>query len=401
MKPILSIDVSKEKSVAGVFLDQNHPVGTPKVFLHTRKELLKLSALLKELEKSYLVKPRVVMEATGNYSKPLTEFFHYEGFEVFVLNPLTTHQLKKKTIRKIKTDPVDVARIAQVFYTSEHVPFQPQTETITSLRELARQYEGLNNTTTEVEMRLISLLDSVFPNYGSLFSSIRNKASLAMLRAWPTPDLLVNASVDEIADVMKPSMRPLIWRRAKAQKALDAARESVGCRSAQTSAAISIRHMVELLVHFQDILTDIRAQMNAIAARSPQYELLRTVPGIGEVTACVILSEVGDINRFATKKQLIAYAGMDPAVFQSGQFTARNNHISKRGSPYLRKALYQAAFVGIAERKGAPVNPVIRRFYDLKKSQGKLGKVALCAAACKLLCMVFGIMKSGKPFEVR
>jgi len=401
MRPILSIDVSKEKSVAGAFLDQNHPVGKPKGFLHTRKELLKLSAFLKELEQSYLAKPQVVMEATGNYSKPLAEFFHSEGFEVFVLNPLTTHQLKKKTIRKIKTDPVDVSRIAQVFYTSELVPFEPQSESITSLRELARQYEGLNNTTTEVEMRLISLLDSVFPNYGSLFSSTRNKASLALLHAWPTPDLLLNASVDEIAEVMKSSMRPISWRRERAQKALDAAGESVGCRSAQQSAAISIRHTVELLVHFQDILTDIRTQMNNIAALSPHYGLLRTVPGIGEVTACVILSEVGDIHRFATKKQLAAYAGLDPAVFQSGKFTARNNRISKRGSPYLRKALYQAAFVGIADRKGKPVNPVIRSFYDLKKSQGKSHKVALIAASHKLLCMVFGIMKSGKPFEVR
>lgn len=401
MRPILSIDVSKEKSVAGVFLDQNCPLGKPKDFLHTQKELLGLSALLKELEEAYLVKPQVVMEATGNYSRPLAEFFHAEGFEVFVLNPLTTHQVKKKTIRKIKTDPVDVSRIAQVFYTSELVPFEPQSEIVTTLRELSRQYDGLNNTATEVEMRLISLLDSVFPGYGSLFSSTRNKASLALLRAWPTPDMLLTATVDEIAQVMKPSMRPLTWRRAKAQKALDAAGESVGCRSAQTSAAISIRYTVELLVHFQDILTEIRAQMNSLAARSPQYELLRTVPGIGEVTACVILSEIGDIARFATKKQLVAYAGLDPGVFQSGQFTARNNHISKRGSPYLRKALFQAAFVGIAQRRGRPVNPVIHRFYELKKSQGKLGKVALCAAASKLLCMVFGIMKSEKPFEVR
>lgn len=401
MRPILSIDVSKEKSVAGAFLDQNRPVGKPKLFLHTRKELLKLSAFLSELEQSYLVKPQVVMEATGNYSRPLAEFFHSEGFEVFVLNPLTTHQVKKKTIRKIKTDPVDVERIAQVFYSSEPLPFAPQCEMVTSLRELARQYEGLNNTTTEVEVRLISLLDSVFPNYGALFSSTRNKASLALLHAWPTPDLLLCATVDEIAEVMKPSMRPIAWRRAKAQKALDAAGECVGCRSAQQSAAISIRHLVELLVHFQDILTDIRTQMNRIAALSPLYELLRTIPGIGEVTACVILSEIGDINRFPTKKQLIAYAGLDPSVFQSGKFTASKNRISKRGSPYMRKALYQATYIGISERKSLPVNPVIRRFYDLKKSQGKPGKMALVAASNKLLCMIFAILKSGKPFEFR
>lgn len=108
MRPVLSVDVSKEKSVAGAFLDLNCPLGKPQVFQHSRKELLKLSAYLKELEQSYLVNPQVVMEATGNYSKPLAEFFHSEGFEVFVLNPLTTHQVKKKTIRKIKTDPVDV-----------------------------------------------------------------------------------------------------------------------------------------------------------------------------------------------------------------------------------------------------------------------------------------------------
>lgn len=131
----------------------------------------------------------------------------------------------------------------------------------------------------------------------------------------------------------------------------------------------------------------------------PHYELLRSVPGIGEVTASVILSEIGNFDRFHSKKQLIAYAGLDPSVFQSGKFTAKKNKISKRGSPYLRKALYQAACAGVSKRSNGYANKELRAFYEKMIASGKPSKVAMTATSAKLLRMIFGMMKSETSFK--
>ena len=115
MLPILAIDVSKDKSVAAAFLDLNLPISKPKVFYHTKSELSRIIAQLVSIEQAQGVRPCIVLEATGNYSKPLAQFFFEHGFQVYVLNPLMTHTVKRSAIRKIKTDPIDVDRIAHAF----------------------------------------------------------------------------------------------------------------------------------------------------------------------------------------------------------------------------------------------------------------------------------------------
>lgn len=127
---------------------------------------------------------------------------------------------------------------------------------------------------------------------------------------------------------------------------------------------------------------------------SSDYPLLRSIPGVGEATATTILAEIGDIKRFPSSKQLVAFAGIDPSVFQSGKFTSSHNKISKRGSPYLRKALYQATAAGISNRTGGPLNPILRDFYVRKINEDKPVKVAIIATANKLLRMIFGILSS-------
>ncbi len=133
-----------------------------------------------------------------------------------------------------------------------------------------------------------------------------------------------------------------------------------------------LTYYVDLILHMQETLGDIRTQMYDLASLSPQYEFLRSVPGIGEVTA---------------------------SVFQSGKFISNNNKISKRGSPYLRKALYQAARAGISKRSNGYANKELRKFYDRLILAGKTPKVAMTATSAKLLRMIFGIMKTKTSFK--
>jgi len=400
MNPILSIDVSKNKSVAAAYLDMNQPIFKPKVFSHTTNHLHKLIAELRQIKQTYGYSPKIVMEATGNYSRPLAQFFYLQGFEVFVLNPLMTHAVKRKAIRKIKTDPIDVHRIAHAFYTGHNLyAYEPQDDVTTALKELTRQYDSISTLASEAHLQLLSTLDLVFPNYGQLFSNIRNKASLSLLTAFPTPELVLNASINDIAEVLMPSFRPLSWRIAKAEKIVAAASECIAIASLHNTFEIIIRSQVQLLVQFDVILEELRFEMKKIARLSQHYNLLLSIPGVGEITASIILSEIGNIKRFKTKKQLTAYAGLDPSIFQSGKFTASNNKISKRGSPYLRKALYQATFIGIGKRGDHPVNPILHEYYMSKKSQGKHGKVALVATCSKLLNMIYGILSTETPYQ--
>lgn len=224
----------------------------------------------------------------------------------------------------------------------------------------------------------------------------KDKGSLHFLKAFPFPQMVLDASLEELAVSFHASNKGKEWHLKKAALIKEVVRESPQVHAAQQTVLV---YYVDLILHMQDTLTDIRAQMHELARLSPHYELLCSVPGIGEVTAAVILSEIGDISRFHSKKQLIAYAGLDPSVFQSGKFTAKNSKISKRGSPYLRKALYQAAFAGISKRSNGYANKELRTFYDRLIRNGKTSRLALTATSAKLLRMIFGMLISSSTFR--
>lgn len=396
MNPIISIDVSKSKSVAAIFMDRYEHYRKPFTLKHQLSHFEKLHHQLLEFESNFGVKPKVVMEATGIYSKPISSFFFALGYDVFVLNPLTTSQIKSKTIRKVKTDPIDTISIAIAFYNQNPNPYVPSDQLYEKLRFLARQYHGINTTYQELITRMHTVVDLIYPEFNKMFYTIRSKSALGFLYDFPIPEMILKASYDELMASFHSPKKNREWHLSKAHLIKEVVRESLQVQEAQQPI---LTYYVDLIRHMQVTLDDIRAQMYELESLSPHYELLRSVPGIGEVTASVILSEIGNISRFHTKKQLIAYAGLDPSVFQSGKFTSKNNKISKRGSPYLRKALYQAARAGISKRSNGYANKELRTFYDKLITAGKPPKVAMTATSAKLLRMIFGIMKTETFFK--
>jgi len=178
-----------------------------------------------------------------------------------------------------------------------------------------------------------------------------------------------------------------------------AARESLSYDGAQQSNIRVLQSYVKSLLTHKETLSDIRAQINEWTTLSPDFQLLLSIPGVGEVTAATILGEIGDISNFNTAKQLVAYAGLDPSVYQSGSFRAKNTKISKRGTPYLRKALFQAVSAAVRKRPNGPCNPVLYEYYTSKVNSGKPPKVALVATCNKLLRIIYGMLSSKTEFR--
>ena len=397
--PALCIDVSKPSSFATGFLSYNKPYSKPFDFSHTPEGMKSALHCLKELQNDSNSKPDVVLEATGNFYKPVTQYFIDLGYSVYVLNPLQTSMEKRKSIRKIKTDPIDTYRIAQVYYTNDLKPFKEQTHDVLELRSLCRQWDWFNTLSTETQLRFRSMLALVFPKYDTVFDHLCNPTSLRVIASFPSPEAVLSAKREELFNLIKLCRHSNDWCNHKVDMLIAAARESLSYDGAQQSNIQVLQSYVKSLLTHKEILADIRAQINEWAKLSPDFQLLLSIPGVGEVTAATILGEIGDISNFDTAKQLVAYAGLDPSVYQSGSFRAKNTKISKRGTPYLRKALFQAASAAVRKRPNGPCNSVLYEYYTNKVNAGKPPKVALVATCNKLLRIIFGILSSKTEFR--
>jgi transposase len=398
-QPILSIDVAKGKSVAAAFSAYGSIVRKPFSFSNTPQGVSSLLPLLDQLEELTQQRPHVVLEATGNYSKPLSSFFSAKGYPVVVLNPLLTHQLKKKATRKVKTDPIDALRIAQAFYLEEVTPATELDPHILELRALCRQHYQCMDLYGSVQLHFRSVLDLVFPGYDKAFQNLCNPTSLQLLSTFPTPQALLEASQEDILGILLHNRRGLAWNQKKLADLLDLAHHSLPDPQASCANLVALKTYISLIQAHQVGLAAIRKHLLQLAASLPEHALIRSIPGVGPLTAATIQAEIGDIKRFPSVKQLTAFAGLDSSVYESGTFKANQNRISKRGSSYLRTALFQATVAGISKQVNGPRNEVLSRYYQLKRSQGKLAKVAIVATANKLLRIVYGVWSRETPFS--
>lgn len=398
-KPVVSIDVAKGKSVAAAFLSYNECVRKPFSFKHSPAEMTIILELLALLEQTTGVQPYVVLEATGIYSKPIVSFFSDRDYPVVVLNPLYTHQLKKKAMRKIKTDPIDTFRIAQAFYLGEGTVHRPNHQKTQELRVFCRQYYQWSDLFSEVQIQFRVVLDLLFPGYDKVFHKVYNAASLELLSTFSTPQEVLSADRNELLQILKQNRRGQTWNEQKVDHLLTIARESLPDSYAQGAHRVALHSYITMIRSYRVCLANIESQMLSLAESIDMFTLLRTIPGVGPITAAVIVAEIGDIKRFPSPKQLTAFAGLDSSIYESGTFKAKQNRITKRGSVYLRTALYQATVCGISEQIHGPRNPVLSRYYQQKRAEGKGAKSAIVATSHKLLRMIYGIWSSQTPFH--
>lgn len=335
------------------------------------------------------------MEATGHYWLALFSFLEEADYFVHVINPIQTDGWRKGTeIRKRKTDIIDSVLIAELIRYGSFESTRLANEDMFSLRQLTRYRSYLVGTSGDFKRKIIAVLDQVFPEYNTVFSKVGvfGKASKAALLEYSTPDVFNEVTADMLAETLGLASRNRVGL-IKAEALKKVASNSFGIRFAQDAFTFQLRSMIEQLnfleTQIKQVEDEIKQLMDSIGS------VIETIPGIGPVTGATILGEIGDIHKFSNPKKLVAYAGIDASVSQSGQFDATHNVMSKRGSPYLRKALFQAALV--ASRS----DPVLKAFYDKKRSEGKHHLTAVGAVSRKLCYIIHAILTKNEPYEIR
>jgi transposase len=207
-----------------------------------------------------------------------------------------------------------------------------------------------------------------------------------------SPQALADFDLQELTELLHTASRGR-FDRAKADALQTLAKQSVGVRFLADAAQLQVRCLlgqIDLLEEQRQLVDDALAQL---MAQVPQH--LTSIPGVGSTTGAALLAEIGDIQRFDAPEKLVAYAGIDATVYQTGQFEARQMHMSKRGSPYLRHALWQAASMAIR------YDDELRAYYDRKRQEGKSYGTALGAVCRKLITRVYIVLKENRPYEVR
>lgn len=391
----IGIDIGKRHHEAGLIDDKGDHVGKTVRFANSKDGSEKLLQFINQ----YKLTPDnavVGLEATGHYWLSVFSFLHKLGFKTTVFNPLQSDALRHFYIRKTKTDVSDAYLIAQVIRidSPDETPFLE--EDLLELKHLERLRFSFVDQCSDLKRKVISLLDQVFPEYEQIFSDVFGLSSTEVLLHSPLPEDLLSIDTKKLADLLNRVSKGRYGdSRAltKATQIQESALDSFGITVGSDVFKLQIKLLLEQIKLIEDHLKTIEQTMIEISNR--QTHFLTTITGISDVTACVILGEIGSISRFERPEQLVAFAGLDASVHQSGDFNSNRTRLSKRGSPYLRRALWQAAFVASNH------DPALSLHYQKLRKRGKAHGTAVGAVARKLTHIVFAILRDKKPYEPR
>lgn len=333
---------------------------------------------------------KVGLEATGHYSYNILGFLLDNGLTTYVLNPLRTNLYRKSlSLRKTKTDRVDARTIAAMLLSDAGL--KPYTDTAyhnEELKSLTRYRFGKVKERAQLKQSVSRLVCILFPELEKMVSTLHTASVYALLEEFPGAGQIASAHLTRLKALLVSASRDR-YGRDMAVEIRDAARRSIGSRMPAKSLELqhTIRLIRELDAEIREIETAIRDIMEEL--HSP----ITTIPGIGLCMGAMILAEVGDFSRFDSPDKLLAYAGMSPSTYQSGQLKNCYPHMEKRGSRYLRYALFNAAkYVCLWD-------PVFAAYLAKKRAEGKHYNVALSHATKKLIRLIFALERSRMPYR--
>ena len=385
----LGIDIGKNTHVASLVDDKKKVIFKAFSFSNSidgaESLILKLEAFKNELE--------VGMESTGHYWLSLYSYLVEKNFTVRVINPIQTDGWRQGIeIRKRKTDIIDSLLIADLLRYGDFVETSLSNEDYLSLRNLSRFRSYLISSIGDLKRKTIALLDQVFPEYASSFSNIFGKTSKEILSNFSTPSDFEDINSDDLNTFLE-SVSKKNYASKKIDELSKKASSSFGINFCLDSFSLQIKMLIEQISFIQNQVSDVENEIELLLEKlnSP----ITTIPGIGSVNAATILGEIGDIKRFSNPSKLVAYAGLDASISQSGEYESTYNHMSKRGYPYLRRALFQSAL------RAEFCDPVFSDYYQKKISEGKHHLVATNAVARKLCHTIFAVLTKDEPYQVQ
>lgn len=385
----VGVDVSKGKSTVCVLKPYGELVCSPFEVNHDQHGLEDLANLLKKLDGEV----RVVMEATGIYHIPILLFLQEKEFFVSVINPFSMKKFAKdNSLRGAKTDRLDSIMIAnygiEKWYKLKK--YEGDEEIYAELKLLGRRYRHYMELHVKALQELTHILDYTMPGIKEMFNSWnetsnKDKLSDFVERYWHF-DLISSMSKEEfISDYM-------IWAKekkyhrseSKAAAVYELATSGISTLASGTpSTKMLVHEAISVLRTVDNSLHVILSRMQELAKSLPEYSVVRTMGGVGDVLAPRLIAEIGDIRKLHNAKALVACAGIDPPPYESGQFVGSHRKITKRGSPTLRKIGYEVMRVLKSHRE--PEDNAVYRYILKKEAEGKSKKHAKIAGLNKFL----------------
>ena len=385
----VGIDVAKDKHdcfiqssegevLADVFTISNNMDG-----FHTLLEKIQVCTASQD-------KIKVGLEATGHYSYNLLGFLLDNGLATYVLNPLRTNLYRKSlSLRKTKTDHVDARTIAAMLLSD--VGLKPYTNTAyhnEELKSLTRYRFDKVKERAKLKSSISRLVCILFPELEKLVSSLHLATVYALLEEFPGSKQIAKAHLTRLKSLLENASKGR-YKRDMAVAVRDAARNSIG--SKMPAKSLELQHTIRLIQELDTEIDEIEAEIEAMMEEI--HSPITTIPGIGCRMGAMILAEVGDLSRFDSSDKLLAYAGMSPSTYQSGQLKNCHPHMEKRGSRYLRYALYNTT------KYVCLWNPTFAAYLAKKRAEGKHYNVAISHAAKKLVRLIFAMEKSKQPYR--
>lgn len=381
----IGIDIAKYSHFASVVSSDGEVIVKPFSFQNSREGFMKLVEEIENFQDCL-----IGLESTGHYAENLIYFLFERNYKIALINPIQTDSLRDSNIRKTKTDKLDTKLIVECLMLKKYSLVNFQDINIIKLRRLSRFRMELIQQQTRIKTQLTGCLDIVFPELSNFFKgNLHLKTSYALLEKYSSAKTIRSTRIDGLTNLLYNNSKGK-YTYDDALRLKNLAKDSVGLDNPAIDLQIKclITQLRLYKKQIDDIDLGIETLMEIIDSK------IITIPGIGYNLGAMIISEIGDIKRFSNPSKLLAFAGLDPVVKQSGNFQADTLKISKRGSTYLRYAIYRAAFLIIYN------NETFHKFYLEKRAQGKTHRVALGHVCNKLVRVLFKILTDNIDFDL-
>jgi len=384
----LGIDIAKVNHVASLINEDGSVLVKAIKFTNSNEGLQKLIDSISDYDQSQIY---CAMEATGTYWLSLFSALTDKGFNVSVFNPYQIKSFRGAyTNRKQKNDVIDSILIANFLNFNGTKQTSLPNDDLLALKNLTRYRSNLVSNISKVKTQVTGILDKVFPEYSDLFSDTFGEASKQILLNCPTPNEVINFNTKKLANLLKKASHGR-HSTDKVREVKSLAKNSFGIKFTGDACSFEIKQLVNQVIFLENQAHELEVKIKDIYSKLDNH--LQSIPGIGEVTAPIILAEIGDINNFSTPSKLTAFAGIDPSENQSGNKKSTDEKTSKRGSPYLRHAIYLSAMVASNN------DPIMHDYYIKKRAEGKHHYVALAGVERKLLGIIFHVLKENRDYR--
>ncbi|WP_243142264.1 IS110 family transposase [Roseburia intestinalis] len=446
MKIFVGIDIAKLNHFAAAISQGGEIILEPFKFTNDADGFQLLVSKLESFDKNSII---IGLESTAHYGDNLVRYLVAEFYQVCVLNPIKTCQMRKNNIRKTKTDKVDTFVIAKTLMMQDDLRFVSFYDLdMMDLKTLGRFRQKTIKQRTRLKIQLTTYVDQVFPEIQYFFKSgLHQNAVYALLKEAPSPKEIASMHMTHLANLLKVNSHGHFTKehakelRVLAQKSVGANDSAISIQITQTiqqielldsqldkieaemtdimkfndsvimtipgigyinggmilgndsAISIQITQTIQQIELLDSQLEKIEAEMTDIMKFNDS--VIMTIPGIGYINGGMILGEIGDIHRFSNPNKLLAFAGLDPSVYQSGNFQAKTTRMSKRGSRVLRYALVNAAWNVVRN------NATFKAYYDAKRAEGRSHYNALGHCSGKLVRVIWKMLTDNVEFNLK